>query len=211
MNPLVGGLLNIHKIISQGLIVSIRKCDEYHAKQSIPVEEAVGFSIYVTSLKWVTHSHHLSEDEIAFPFFKEHLEAPYDRLSDDHIVMASILDELDKSLLEIPSGGVGKLREVLGKFEKLWAPHIRTEEENFTTEKLGKVVGMKEQIILAKKLGRHGSKNSGPGPHALPFMIYNLEGSDREAFIKYLPWIVKKVLVPIIWKGQWKSMKPFLQ
>ena len=125
--------------------------------------------------------------------------------------MASILEELDQSLLEIPSSGVGKLREVLGEFEKLWVPHIRIEEENFTAEKLGKVVGMKEQINLAKKLARHGSKNSGPGPHALPFMIYNLEGNDRESFIKHLPWIVKKVLVPIIWKGQWKPMSPFLQ
>ena len=210
MNPLVGGLLNIHKIISRGLIVSIRKCDEYLGKQGIPPEEAVGFSIYVTTLKWVTHSHHLSEDEIAFPYFKEYLEAPYDRLRDDHNTMASILEELDQSLLEIPSSGVWKLREVLGEFEKSWAPHIRIEEENFTAERLGKVVGLKEQINLAKKFARHGSKNSGPGPHALPFMIYNLEGKDRESFIKPLPWIVKKVLVPIIWKGQWKPMSPFL-
>ena len=51
LNPLVGGLLNIHKIISRGLIVSIRKCEEYLGKQGIPPGEAVGFSIYVTSLK----------------------------------------------------------------------------------------------------------------------------------------------------------------
>jgi len=40
-------------------------------------------------------------------------------------------------------------------------------------------------------------------------MFYNLEGKDREAFMKPFPMIVKKVLVPIIWKGQWKPMIPF--
>ena len=124
--------------------------------------------------------------------------------------MTRILEELDQCLLEIALSGVGKLREVLGEFEKLWPPHIRIEEENFTAEKLQMVVGMKEQVNIAEKLARHGSKNSGPGPHALPFMIFNLEGKDRESFIKPFPWIVKKVLVPIIWKGQWKPMSPFL-
>jgi hemerythrin-like domain-containing protein len=209
-SPIVEGLLRIHKIISRGLNVSIRKCDEYLGKQVIPPKEAAGFSLYITTLKWVTHSHHLSEDEIAFPFFKDYIEAPYNRLKDDHRAIANVLDTLDQSLLEISSGGAGKLREVLGEFEKLWVPHIRIEEENITAEKLRPVIGMKEQLILAEKLAKHGSKNSGPGPLALPFMFYNLEGTDREAFMMPFPWIVRKVLVPIIWKGQWKTMSPFL-
>lgn len=210
MNPLVGGLLRIHKIISRGINISIRKCDEYIVNQGILPEEVAGFSMYVSALKMVTHSHHLSEDEIAFPFFKNHLDAPYDHLKDDHNTMARILETLDQSLVEVSSNGVGKLREVLGEFEKLWVAHIRIEEENFTMEKLLPVVGMKEQINLAEKLGEHGKKNSGPGPLALPFMIYNLESKDREAFMMHFPWIVKKVLVPIIWKRQWKPMSPFL-
>jgi hemerythrin-like domain-containing protein len=210
MSPVVGGLLRIHKIISRALNVSIRKCDEYFQKQGIPPGEAAGFLMYVRTLKWITHAHHLSEDEIAFPYFRDKLEAPYNRLGEDHQALARILVSLDKCLSEISSGGVGKLRELLGEFDKLWGPHIRIEEDKFTAEKLNPVAGMQEQADLYARLDEHGRKNAGPGPLALPFMFYNLEGTDREAFLMPLPWIVKKVLVPIVWRGKWKPMSPFL-
>ncbi|MGB8357624.1 MAG: hypothetical protein WCD55_03330, partial [Bacteroidales bacterium] len=73
INPVVEGLLIIHKIISRGLSISIRKCDEYLGKQGIPSGETTGFSMYVSTLKWVTHAHHLSEDEIIFPYFKDYI------------------------------------------------------------------------------------------------------------------------------------------
>ncbi len=209
ISPVVGGLLRIHKIISRGLSISIRKCDEYLVKQGIPSGEATGFSMYVSTLKWVTHAHHLSEDDISFPYFKDLIEAPYNILKDDHASMARILDSLDQSLLEVSSGGVGNLREVLEEFDKLWGPHIKIEEENFTSEKLQAVIGMKEQVDLVEKLGEHSIKNSGPIPLALPFLFYNLEGKDREDFMRPIPWIAKKVLVPIIWRSQWKPMSPF--
>ena len=210
MSPLAGGMLTIHKIITRGLDVSIRKCDEYIGKKGIPSQEATGFTMYVSTLKWVTHSHHLSEDEIVFPYFKDHLEAPYTRLKKDHNVISGILETLDQSLTEVSSGRVGKLREVLGEFDRLWRPHIKIEEENFTPEKLETVIGMKEQLDLVEKLGEHGRKNSGPGPLTLPFIFYNIEGRDREAFMIGIPWMVRKVLVPIVWRKQWKPMSPFL-
>jgi hypothetical protein len=92
----------------------------------------------------------------------------------------------------------------------VWVPHIGIEEQNFTGDKVQSIMDMKEQVNLAEKLSKHGRQNSGPGPLALPFMIYNLEGNDREAFVLRFPWIVKKVLVPVLWKGQWKPMIPFL-
>jgi len=208
-SPVVAGLLRIHKIISRGLSISIRKCDEYLVKQGIQSGEATGFSMYVSTLRWVTHAHHLSEDDISFPYFKDLIEAPYDLLKDDHNTMARILESLEESLLAASSNGVGKLREVLGEFDRLWGPHIKIEEEHFTTEKLHAAIGMKEQVDLVKKLGEHSIKNSGPGPLALPFLFYNLEGRDREDFMKPIPWVAKKILVPVIWRSQWKPMIPF--
>jgi hemerythrin-like domain-containing protein len=208
-SPVIGGLLMIHKIITRGLIISIRKCDEFLLKKDITSGDAAGFSMYVSTLRWVTHAHHLSEDEIAFPYFKDFIEAPYESLKDDHQKISSILVSLEHCLPEISSGGVGRLREVLDDFESLWGPHIRIEEENFTTKRLPADVGIKEQINLAEKLARHGSKNSGPGTLAVPFMFYNLDGRDRELFMMPFPWMVKKLLVPIIWKGQWKPMSKF--
>lgn len=209
-SPVVEGMLMIHKIISRGLSISIRKCDEYIAKHGIPPEEAKGFLMYVASLKIVTQSHHLSEDDIVFPYFEDYIDAPYNRLKDDHQNISRVLVALDQCLIEMSLAGIVRLRKVLGEFNMLWVPHIRIEEENFTTEKLQVVSGVEQQVSLADKLARHGSKNSGPGPLSLPFLFFNLEGRDREAFMMPFPWIVKKVFVPIIWKGQWKPMRPFL-
>ena len=209
-SPLVEGLLMIHRIITRGLSTSIRKCDEYIGKQGISPEELKGFSMYVSALRRVTNAHHLTEDEIAYPYFKDNIKAPYDRLTDDHHTIAYILVEIEKCLPGISSGGLDKLREVLYKFEKQWGPHIRIEEDNFTVEKVQVIAGQKEQKELADKIGKHSSKNSGPAPLTVPFLIYNLEEKDRETFMMNFPWIVKKVIVPVIWKNQWKPMSPFL-
>jgi hemerythrin-like domain-containing protein len=209
-SPLVEGLLRMHKVISRALNVCIQKCDDYLRKQGVPPEEAAGFHMYVRTLKWITHSHHLTEDDIAFPYLRDKLEAPYARLGDDHQAIARILGKLDACLLEISSGGVSKLREVLGEFDKLWGPHIKIEEEHFTADTLKPVVGMQEQVDLTVRSEEHGKKNAGPGPLALPFLIYNLEGTDRELFLMRLPWIVRKILVPFIFRGKWAPMSPFL-
>lgn len=210
ISPVVEGLLRIHKIISRGLSISIRKCDEYVGKKGIPASETKGFSMYVATLKWVTHSHHLSEDEISFPYFSEYIEAPYNQLKDDHNNIARLLDTLDQCLLDVSSNGIERLREVLVEFEKMWIPHIKIEEDNFSTGKLNAVIEIKEQMHLVKKLGEHSIKNSGPGSLSLPFLFYNLDGKEREDFMKPIPWIAKKFLVPVIWRNQWKPMSPFL-
>jgi hemerythrin-like domain-containing protein len=209
-SPIAESLLRIHKIISRALDVSIQKCDEYLGKQGMPPDEASGFLLYVTTLKRIAHSHHLTEDDIAFPYFRDKLKAPYTRLEEDHQAMARILVDLDKYLSGISSGGVDRLREVLGEFEKLWGPHIRIEEDHFNADRLKAIAGMREQEFLLTRITEHGSKNSGPVSLALPFLFFNLEGTDREAFMTAFPWIVKEVLVPIIWRGYWKPMSPFL-
>ena len=210
MSPLVGGLLRIHKIITRGLRISLQKCDEYLRKQGIPSGEEEGFFKYVSTLRWTVHAHHLSEDEIAFPYFKEHIQAPYNQLKDDHHAMTRILDTLEQSLSDLSLEGVGRLRVLLDELNKLWDPHIKTEEEHFTPVTVQANIGTGEQLKLLQKLGDHSLKNSGPGSLGLPFMVYNLEDKDRKAFVKPLPWIAKKFLIPIVWKSQWNPMSPFL-
>jgi hemerythrin-like domain-containing protein len=210
ISPLTGGLLRIHKVITRGLKISIRKCDEYIERKGIPPSEIEGFTRYISTLKWVIHSHHLSEDEIAFPVFKGHLKAPYNRLKDDHEIIVSLLEKVDKCLQELQSNGVGNLRDVLQELYNIWESHIKIEEENFSDEKLREVIGLEEQEKLAEKIAEHGRKNSGPGPLTLPFVLYNLESRDRQAIMTSLPWVVRKVLVPVVWRRQWKPMKPFL-
>jgi hemerythrin-like domain-containing protein len=210
ISPVVGALVRIHRLISRALGVSIQKCDEYLAKGGVPAEEGAGFVMYVTTLKWVVHAHHLTEDELAFPYFRDKLEAPYPRLQEDHRTVARLLVGLDRCLGDVPTQGVGRLRELLGELDRLWVPHIAIEEERFTAERLNRVVGMQEQVGLVRQFGEHGGRNAGPGPLAMPFMFYNLEGAERAAFVAPMPWFLKNVLVPIAWRGQWKPMRPFL-
>lgn len=210
-SPIVDGLSGIHKIITQGLTTSVSKCDEYISKEVVTSGETEGFSLYLTTLMKVMHSHHLSEDDIAFPYFKSKIEAPFDQLENDHQGMARILDMLGMCIMDLSLGGIHKLQKVLNTLNELWVPHIKIEEENFTMEKLNAVAELKEQAALTKRLSAHSIKNSGPGALAVPFLFYNLEGKDREAFMIHFPWIVKKVLVPIIWRGKWKPMRLFLK
>lgn len=209
-NPIVKGLFTIHRVITRGLRTSIQKCDEYLGKKGVPPEEAAGFTMYLSSLRYITHSHHLGEDEIAYPIFRELIEAPYNHLMDDHVKISSLLNRLEQLLSGISFSEIGNLRSLLVEIENLWLPHIRIEEDNFTPERINKVLEMEKQLKIVEKMSSHGIKNSGPGQSSVPFLFYNLEGQEREDFMMHFPWIVKKVLVPIIWKGQWKQMKPFL-
>lgn len=209
-SPLVDGLLMIHKVITRGLSVSLKKCDEYLGNPEILKGELQGITMYVTTLKFVTHAHHLSEDEIAFPYFFNKLPAPFERLTNDHKTISVILDKIDAPLRELSAGLVGDLRDVLAEFNSLWIQHIAIEEENFTTGKVQALAGIKEQAMLVQKLSEHGRKNNGPAPLSLAFLFYNLEGDTRRVFMKQMPWILSKVLVPVVWKSQWKPMETFL-
>jgi hemerythrin-like domain-containing protein len=208
-SPVVEGLSHIHRIITRGINISILKCEEHLGLKTLPDGNSDGFFKYIKSLRWVTHSHHLTEDEIGFPYFEKLIEAPYGRLKDDHKTISLILDKIDQHLADKSVGGMKSLLDALRQLQIMWTPHIKIEEDNLTHERVNSLVGKEEQIKLTKSFGEHGSKNSGPGPLSLPFMFYNLEKADREVFMKNFPWIVNKVLVPIIWKGQWKSMAPF--
>jgi hemerythrin-like domain-containing protein len=209
-SPVAEGLLMTHKIITRGLNVSIRKCDEYIGNHFIPPDEIKGFAMYVETLKRVTHSHHLTEDNIAFPYFRGQISAPYKRLKDDHVIISRLLDSLDERLVKMNDGELENLRDILVEFEMMWVNHIRIEEENFSDENIHRVAGLDEQITLTRQLAGYGSKHVGRGQLALAFYFYNLDGKDREAFMMPFPWLVKKFLVPVVWKNQWKPMSPFL-
>jgi hypothetical protein len=209
VSPVVEGLSHIHRIITRGIKISILKCEEYLGLKAFPDGRGDGLFLYIKSLRLVTHSHHLTEDEIGFPYFEKLIEAPYGHLRDDHKTISGILEKIDKYLAEKQDNYLNNLLESLRELQNVWTPHIKIEEDNLTQERINSMVSKEEQIKLAKLFGKHGSKNSGPGPLALPFMFYNLEKTDREVFMKNFPWIVNKFLVPVIWKQQWKPMEPF--
>ena len=119
---------------------------------------------------------------------------------------------IHKNKIDIDSPTIENYREIrslLQGTKDLWVKH-REEEEQTVELDLEPVLSSKEQIELSDKLGRHGQSMSNPATLILPFLIYNLEGKDREEFTSDMPWILKKFIVPVLWKAKWHKMKPFL-
>lgn len=209
-SPLTDGLIRIHKLITRALSVSVVKCDEYLRSKKIPENEAKGFILYLTTLVRVMHAHHMGEDEIVFPVFRERIDAPYNQLEKEHVSMSEMLDDLQKNIEKISISDIRQLRNNLDTVQRLWTPHIKVEESSFSAPIVnGKYFG-KEQHDLTERVGKHGAKTSGPGPLTLPFIMYNLEEDDRKVFLKEFPWILTHFLIPVVWRNKWKPMDPFL-
>jgi len=209
------GLLTIHKVITRGLSVSLENVRRYEAEGRIPTDESRGFLMYVTSLHMVLHGHHLSEDEISFPYFQKKLpNVPYDALTDQHRRMVSLLDRIaaQETALAVGAGAVelGTMKVLLENVNAIWVPHIDIEESSFSAQRLRPLVDAGEQARLTEKISKHSMHNSGAGPTTLPFLLYNLDGGDRAFLQAELPWIVKDVFVPLLWRNQWAPMRRFL-
>ena len=215
-DPLAKGLLTIHAIITRGLSVSLDSCTRYGGDSEAWAREAAGFKMFVSALRAVLHSHHLAEDEIMFPYFRDRLGgAPFDRLLREHEKMAALLEAIAPSERKITPGAtaaseLGEIRELLGDIDSLWGPHIAVEEESFSAEKLHAVVAAREQRRLVRSMESHGKDHAGPVSIVLPFLFYNLDGADRAAFQASFPRVLTKVLVPLVWRNLWKPMRPFL-
>jgi hemerythrin-like domain-containing protein len=209
-SPVANGLLHIHKLLTRSMRVTIKKCDEYIANKEIPAEEKEGFIMYVSTFIRVMHAHHMGEDEVVFPIVKDRIDAPYNLLLDDHAKISGILEKLEKELSKVSGTGLMQFRTLLGEIERIWGPHIRSEENSFTAHTLDSSFSRKEQQSLTRRIATHSQKAAGPGPVTLPFVLYNLEPSDRKEFTRDLPWILKSIIVPLVWKKKWQPMKPFL-
>jgi hemerythrin-like domain-containing protein len=208
-SPVNTGLVTSHRIITKAVQRAVTKCGEYSKDMEAWIGEFTGFSMYMTNLKMLTHSHHTAEDEILFPFYRSRIDAPWDRLKDDHQAISGILGELDKYIKEISAGGQVMTGRLLEEFNNIWTTHIRIEEENLTAEKLGEISDMEEQKQIVKKVADHGYKNSGPASTIIPFVMYTLDQKEQKEFLSEVPWFLKKILVPIVWKNKWKPMSPF--
>ena len=166
----------------------------------------------MSSLVTVFFGHHHGEDEIMFPTFEEKIkDADFSELKNQHKELYPLAEQI-KHKIDIDNPTIENYREMrslLQDTKDLWVKH-REEEEQTVELDLEPVLSSKEQIELSDKLGKHGQSMSNPATLILPFLIYNLEGKDREEFTRNMPWILKKFIVPVLWKTKWQKMKPFL-
>jgi hemerythrin-like domain-containing protein len=212
----VASLFTIHKVITRALAVSIEKARTF-SQRGFPDEATRrGFVDYVSALISVLHAHHLTEDDLAFPYFKDKLpDAPFDALTQQHREMVPVLGEIKRMVeaIEESSSLEGRLENLARALEKInerWHPHIQIEEEHFELGKVAELLPVVEQMRLTKLYGKYSQEHSGPAHLTVPFILFNLPVETRDTMAKGMPAEVVERLVPVVWRGKWESMKPFL-
>jgi hypothetical protein len=164
----------------------------------------------------VLHGHHLTEDDLAFPYFAGKLPGtPFGKLAEQHQEMAAILDGLQAVLEAIErdaniASRLDDLTLLLIRMKEKWHPHIQIEEKHFEVQKVGELLSAEEQLRLIKQYGEFSQQHTGPPYLTVPFILYNLPEEIRGILAKGMPSEIVEHLVPVVWKEKWESMKPFL-
>ena len=206
---------NIHSIITRGLRISITSVQGVLQHGSQDEGRREGFFNYIRALSSVLNSHHLTEDEIAFPYFRDKLpEAPFDSLLEQHQKIVDLLDEIRLAAEKCEKNdpletNVTKLKSTLNRLNETWQPHIQVETDEFIS-KADALVPAEEQLRLVESFAEYGLKIAVPHYLTVPFMLYNLPLEKRAVFSQGIPAEVVENLVPIVWKEKWESMTPFL-
>lgn len=209
-------LLRIHSVITRALSVTSEKSQQF-AQEGFPdASTKEGFLCYARSFVSVLHAHHLTENELAFPYFREKLpDAPYDLLITQHQELVHVLDEIGAAIEEVSAdrpaaASLNKLNLALRRLADLWHPHIGIEQDHFTVVRLGALIRREEHIRLGKLFAEHSQKHTRPGHLVVPFLLYNLVPEERAIFARTMPFLLTRLLVPVVWKTRWSSMRPFL-
>ena len=206
------GLDLIHKVLSRPLDVSILHIDKCINTNSVDFLNHDGFKDYINSLCTVFNGHHHGEDEILFPTYEKKFEnIDFSVLKNQHknlhLIVKNLKEKINSKNPTIDS--YIQMRNLIYEIKDLWKVHRDLEEEIVELD-LEPKLSLKEQIDLADKLSKHGQSISKPANLILPFLIYNLDQKERDDFTSDMPWVLKKIVVPIIWKSKWEKMKPFL-
>jgi len=217
VQPNIGAdAIRIHRIITRGLKVGMERSQAFAQEGYPDAATQGGFASYVQSLASVLHGHHLTEDDLIFPYLRGQLpEAPYDLLSAQHREMEPLLEEVQATLEAVaadaqPGAALDDLNRTLNKIAEIWHPHIQIEEEHFGVGALAALIEVDEHVRLGKLSAQYGQEHAGPPYLTVPFMLYNLPAEDRAILAQAMPPVVTQQLVPGEWKEQWAPMSPFL-
>jgi hemerythrin-like domain-containing protein len=211
----VASLLCIHSAVTRGLEVALTSVKPL-CEASSDASTREGFLNYVRALSSTIHGHHLTEDELAFPYFRNKLrEAPFDLLTMQHQQMVPILNEIDTAIAMCEEGNMSEgfrhLDQELQRMIDLWLPHIQIEEEHFTFARIESLrIPDEEHARLMNQIVAHSQKHTGPPHLVLPFLLYNLQPDKRALMAAGFPPEISQHLIPVAWKDQWATMKPFL-
>lgn len=204
-------LVRFHKVITRALDVAL----QHSQGTDLAQEHQQGFKTYVRALDITLHSHHAGEEEVSFPFWRTRLPAnSFDVLGEQHLQITAILKSIEGWLEAGQTAwqpdALSNLHQALADLQTLWHTHIALEEATIGPENSRQYLTSAENEQLMMDLAQHGQAHAKPSELVMPFVIYNLSGADRAAYIKRLPPVMTQQLIPIAWKATWEPMMPFL-
>jgi hypothetical protein len=201
-------LRRIHRAVTRGLTVAHENCQTYAAAGFPDAPTAEGFWKCCVALEGLAHAHHLSEDELFFPFLRERMpDVDFDALSAQHGEIHVVLEAM-KAAHE--AGSLADMNRALSKLVDLWHPHIAIEEQAMSPEASAEIVTIPETIELSQKAAALSEEHAQPAPLVMPYFLYNVDREDRAYYMAVLPEQLTQHLIPVAWKDEWAPMKPFL-
>jgi hemerythrin-like domain-containing protein len=209
-------MLRIHRAITRGLQVTLERSEAFNQAGFPDKQTQLGFSCYVRSFANLLHSHHLTEEELAFPYFAVKIpDEPYDTFLFEHSEMAGFVYEIRsltglKEEALLPNKALEAINCAATGICGIWYSHIIKEEKIFDPERINKLIDTPEQIKMGRMFAEHNQKHTAPDYLSVPFLLYNLQHEDRQMISQLLPSEVTQQLVPVVWKEKWAPMKPFL-
>ncbi|KPL76953.1 hypothetical protein ADN00_10215 [Ornatilinea apprima] len=208
--PNVGNdLIRIHHAITRGLEVGVHYTHKLLEKR---MAADSGFVDYLRALVSVLDSHHLVEDDVAFPYLRQkNLPAPYEILIQEHQEMAGLLSSIQQMLPNLAnSQTLNEVNRALQQILEIWRAHIKREEESISPEITNTIMSAEEQAELGKSMAQHAQQHSGPDYLVIPFVLYNLPAQERAVMMGLMPPVITQELLPGPWKEKWAAMRPYL-
>jgi hypothetical protein len=206
------GIQGIHRALTRALNVLVDESRQFGIEEQVDGKRTEGFRMYARTFCDLLHAHHDGEEELGFIHLRSIL-SPEDMVAFDHEheVMLEALHAL-QTYVAAPapwdsSHWLG-LHRAASSLLVGWEDHRKNEEQQMARASMR--MSHDERVRLAKELERFGIANAGPGHRVVPFILYNLEGKDREAMGSRMPFFLKGILVPFFWRANYRPMRPFL-
>jgi hypothetical protein len=173
------------------------------------------FLAYAQGFYTLFHVHHSTEENVLFPILKERGQAKLvEELRHQHRELEELAlaaEEKLKGLKDSPANpeAFSAFAEATQAMRDKLEEHFGNEECRFTHQYAEEVLDEATVNDAARRMAQHGKSHSKPPEVIIPSILYNLENEQRDVFLKAMPWILTKVVVPLVWKSKWKPLVPF--
>ena len=209
----------VHTVITRALEITRTEALSLQREDPIDPTRVRGFGDYVGVLATVVDAHHRTEDDLAFPYFRELLpDMPINKLMADHKRMETLIERFaDASRRMVPSAqrevisaAATDIAQTAGDLLEIWGLHIAIEEQYWSRQTIDSVISAEENARLNRLYLEYDQKLAQPASVVVPFMLFNLPPDERGVFTDEMPEEVTGHLVPEVWKPEWEAMTPFL-